>query len=402
MHYRQTPRKSVNMTEEFGISEDNQKIHTFATEFAQKEIAPHVSVLESDFDARLKLFKNLALQGYMTLSVDHKLSNLHVDQLGYALVLTALAKADAGIAVTVAVTNMVAEALDLFGTPEQKSHWITLLRKGERVPTAFSLTEKQAGSDPKNLSTKATEDPQNPNVYVLNGEKQFVTNGDIAGFLIVMAKLNETKSSHGITAFIVEKGTPGLEISKTEKKLGLLTANLVDLTFKNCRIPKNQILGKPGEGLKIALSSLDSGRIGIAAQSIGIAEAALEAAIQHAKTRIQFGHPLADNQALAFKIADMHLQLSASKLLLLKAALKKEQKQRYTLEAAEAKLFCSEMCNALTYDALQMHGGYGYIKDLPLERYWRDARATTLYEGTSEIQRIVISRIVLGSEKTET
>lgn len=286
---------------------------------------------------------------------------------------------------------MVAEAIHRYGSDEQKTHYLPRIVEGQSVPFSFAMTEKKAGSDAKAIETSFAPDLKNPDMIVLNGTKQFITNGDIAGLIVVMAKgMIDKKES--ISAFLVDRDTAGMSVIKKEDKLGLLTANLVSLKFDHCRIPKKSILGKPGDGLKIALSSLDSGRLGIAAQAWGIGEAAFEAALLFSGERKQFGHAIVENQAIAFKLADMRVKLDCGRLLALHAAWLKDEQVPFTMEAAESKLYCSEMCNEIAGEALQIHGGYGYIKDYPVEKYFRDARVTTIYEGTSEIQRIVISR----------
>jgi len=377
---------------DFAFSEAQQRIENLCTKFAAEYIKQRVQLLEDDLSARQALFRDMGKSGLMSLSLSKEFGGDDGGTLGYLLGISAIAKADAGLAVAMAVTNMAAEAIARFGTESQRKNYLSKVAMGECVPLSFALTEKQAGSDPKSIQTSFKEDSEDSNFWLLNGEKQFITNGDIAGALIVFAKDTAHEPQGAISAFLVDRGAPGLKVIKKESKLGLLTANLVSLRFDNCRISKQQLLGKRGGGLKIALSSLDSGRLGIAAQSIGIAEAAFEAALIFSKERRQFGHPIGENQAIAFKLADMCVKLDAAKLLAYRAAWMKDQKQAYTKEASEAKLFCSEICNEIAAEALQIHGGYGYIKDYPVEKYFRDARVTTLYEGTSEIQRIVISR----------
>ena len=356
-------------------------------QFAENEISPYITQLESENEFRKSLFVRMAKMGFFNLSVPHLHSRHQYDTVAYAAAVKEISKADAGIGVTMSVANMVAESIELFGTEEQKKRFLKKISGGVSVPLAFALTEKESGSDPKNLKTRATLDPNDSNYYIIHGDKQFITNGDIAGLFIVMARTDE-----GITAFIIDELTKGLEVAKRERKMGLLTVNLCDLHFAGVRVPKAHILGLQNEGLKIAMTSLDSGRIGIAAQAVGIAEAAYESALEYAVKRKQFGSFLIEHQAIAFMLANMHVKINAGTLLLYKAARQKDLKKPYTLEASEAKLFCSEMCNEVASDAVQIHGGYGYVKDNPVERYFRDARATTLYEGTSEIQRIVISR----------
>lgn len=268
------------------------------------------------------------------------------------------------------------------------------------MPASFAVTEKDAGSDVKRIQTSACIDPDDSNYYVLNGEKQYITNGDSAGVLLVIAQTGLMPSadheSKVMSAFLVDKGTPGISIPKVERKMGLLTANLVTVKFSGCRIDKKRLLGKEGDGLKIALSSLDSGRLSVAAQALGISEAAYEGAVAFAKKREQFGGPISGQQAIAFKLADMRVKLEAAELLLFKAAWLRMQRASFTAEASIAKLFASEAANWIAYEALQIHGGFGYTKDCPAEKYFRDARVTTLYEGTSEIQRLIIARELLA------
>jgi alkylation response protein AidB-like acyl-CoA dehydrogenase len=366
----------------FDLTDKQKERERRCREFAQTVIAPQVKELEEDLKLRQSVFHKMAKEGFFTLALPDQ--EAKKDTVGYLLGLKSIAKIDAGMAVAMAVTNMVAEAISRFGSEGQKSHYLPKIADGSCVPLSFALTEKQAGSDVKAIQTFFSTDLKDPDFIRLNGAKQFITNGDIAGALIVMAKGSWDKQKEGITAFLVDGGVKGLSVTKKESKLGLLTVNLVSLKFDNCHLSKNAILGKPGEGLKIALSSLDSGRLGIAAQAVGIAEAAFEAALLFSKERQQFGHAIGENQAIAFKLADMRVKLDAARL--------KDSERPYSMEAAEAKLFCSEVCNEIAGEALQIHGGYGYIKDYPVEKYFRDARVTTIYEGTSEILRIVISR----------
>jgi alkylation response protein AidB-like acyl-CoA dehydrogenase len=357
----------------------------FVLEFAIREIIPYQTLLQEDLVFRKGLYQKMAQQGLFFPSQD---------ALSHALAIIEISKVNAGVGVALSVTHMVAETIQRLASEEQRAFFLPGFKSGTSVPAAFALTEKMAGSDPKNMQTHAKLEGEE---IVIEGEKQFITNGNLAQVLIVMAKTSFSDQTEKISALILDGRTPGLEVIKIEKKLGLQTVDLVTLKLNRCRIPKSRLLGKEGAGLKIALQALDSGRIGIAAQSIGIAQAAYEAAIKFAHEREQFGHPIDQNQAIAFKLADMSVSLEAAKLLLYKACWLKDQGQPFTLEASQAKLFCSEMCNQVTYEALQIHGGYGYIQDYPLERYFRDARATTLYEGTSEIQRIVISRHLINS-----
>lgn len=374
---------------DFNLTEEQKNIAERCKLFAQKEIAPRVKQLENDVELREKIFQQMALEGFFHLALANK--KHQTNTIGYLAGLKEIAKIDAGIAVAMAVTNMAAEAIDLFGTLEQKADYLPKIKNGLCVPLSFAMTEKQAGSDVKAIETTFCVDPTNAEKIILNGSKQFITNGDIAGALIVLAK-DVCGKDPCFSTLLVDEGLKGFSVTTKEDKLGLLTANLVALNFDHCRLPKTNFLGKAGDGLKIAFSSLDSGRLGIAAQALGIAEAAFEAALLFSKERLQFGHPIGENQAIAFKLADMLVKIDAAKLMVYRAAWLKDQKLSFTMEAAEAKLFCSEICNEIASEALQIHGGYGYIKDYPVEKYFRDARATTIYEGTSEIQRIVIAR----------
>ncbi len=378
---------------DFSFTPEQLALEERSEAFAAKEIADSVPLLEENLEMRSQLFRKMAEAGLMLLNVPKKLGGAFTDTISYALALKAIAAADAGISVAMSVVNMVAETIAIYGTEIQRKTYLFRIGRGECVPLAFALTEKEAGSDAKSIRTEAKLDPRNGDFYLLNGEKQFITNGDIAEAMIVMAKIDSE-----ITAFLVDKGTPGLEVVKKERKLGLLTANLVDLSFRGCRVPADNILGEKGQGFKIAMTALDSGRIGIAAQAVGIAEAAFKASVRRSQERQQFGQPIAENQAIAFKLADMQVKLSAANLLLFKACWLKDQGLPFNKEASEAKLYCSEACNEIVNEALQIYGGYGYVKDYPLEKYFRDARVTTLYEGTSEIQRIIISRHLLKNK----
>ena len=265
-----------------------------------------------------------------------------------------------------------------------------------KVIGAFAMTEPGAGSDPVRQSTTAVRDGD---FYIIDGIKRFITSGKNAGIIIVTAKTDETKGHKGISVFVVEKGTPGLTVGNIENKLGLRASDTTDLVFENCRIPAYNMLGNEGDGFIIAMKVLDSGRIGIAAQSVGVAQAAFDAAVKYATGRIQFGKPISQLQTLRWMIADMATEIEASRQLMLSAAAKKDRGETYTTQASMAKLFSSEMANRVTGMALEIHGGYGYMKDYPVERFYRDSRVFTIYEGTSEIQRLVISRDILKHKR---
>ncbi len=291
--------------------------------------------------------------------------------------------------------SIVSESIVKFGTEKQKKKYLPNLTNAKHIG-AFALTEPHAGSDPVAQMTTAVRDGD---YYILNGTKRFITSGKNCGLVIVTAKTDESKRHHGISAFLVEKGTTGLIVGNIEDKMGLRASDTTDLIFENCRIPAENILGKEGDGFKIAMTALDCGRIGIAAQSVGVAQAALDAAVKYAKEREQFGQKIAKFQGLRWIIADMATEIEASKQMMLSVASMKDQGEKFTMQASMAKLFASEMVNRVTAKSLQIHGGYGFIKDYPIERMYRDARVFTIYEGTSEIQRIVISDHILKDKR---
>jgi alkylation response protein AidB-like acyl-CoA dehydrogenase len=302
-----------------------------------------------------------------------------------------VARGCASTAVTMAVTNMVGEVITCFGSEDQRQRYVPRLTSGEYVAGAFALSEPEVGSDPGAMHT--TAEPSGDG-WVLQGQKQWITSGAHAGVMVVWARTGGP-GTKGISAFLVEGGTPGLKIGKHEDKLGLRASNTVPLTFEDCRIPANALLGVKDGGFRIAMMALDGGRIGIASQAIGIATAALEAATQYAKERKQFGKPIGEFQAIQWMLADSRTELDAARLLTLRAAQMKEAGRPFSREAAMAKLFASEASNRIVNRCLQVHGGYGYVRDFPVERHLRDARVTTIYEGTSEIQRTVIARTAL-------
>jgi len=308
--------------------------------------------------------------------------------VAYSLALQEIAYSCASSAVTMSVANLSTEPLLRFGNKEQQGKWLYALAQGTLLG-AFALTEPGAGSDPGSMTTTAE---LRKDKYVINGTKVFITHGQYADVINLIARTGPEKGSRGLSAFIVEKGTPGLKIGAKEEKLGLRASNTVELIFEDCEIPAANRLGNPGEGFKVAMFALDSGRIGIASQAVGIARACLDEAIAYTKQRRQFGKTINSFQAIQFMIADAATQIEAASWLTLAAADRKDRGMQFTKEASMAKLFASEVANKVAYMALQVHGGYGYTKDFKVERLFRDARATTIYEGTSEIQRIVIAR----------
>jgi alkylation response protein AidB-like acyl-CoA dehydrogenase len=309
----------------------------------------------------------------------------------YSLAMMEVARGCASTAVTMAVTNMVAEVITTFGTEAQRERYVPKITSGEYVAGAFALSEPEAGSDPGSMRTTAERTKDG---WILRGQKQWITSGAYAGVFVVWARTGGP-GTKGLSAFLVEGGTPGLKPGKHEDKLGLRASNTVPLTFEDCRVPADALLGVEGGGFKIAMMALDGGRIGIASQAIGIATAALEEATAYANQRAQFGRPIGDFQAIQWMLADSKTELDAARLLALRAASLKEAKRPFSREAAMAKLFASEAANRICDRCVQIHGGYGYVRDFPAERHLRDVRVTRIYEGTSEIQRTVIARSTL-------
>lgn len=359
--------------------------------FANEKIEPWIERMEAGEFPR-ELLTQMGKLGLMGITAPEELGGSAMDFTSYILAINELSKVSAVMGVVLSVhTSVGTNPIIYFGNDEQKRRFVPKLASGEFLG-AFCLTEPSAGSDAGSLQSKAVKDGED---YVLNGSKVFITNGGEADVYIVFASTNTEAKSRGISAFIVEKGTPGLIIGKDEKKMGLHGSRTVQLTFDNCRVPVSNLLGKEGEGFKIAMANLDVGRIGIAAQSLGIAEAALEAATAYAKERVQFGKPIALQQGVGFKLADMATAVEAAKLLVYRAADLRAKGLPCGQEASMAKVFASRTAVQTAIDAVQIFGGYGYTEDYPVERYFRDAKVTEIYEGTSEIQKIVISKHLL-------
>ncbi|MBN1203622.1 MAG: acyl-CoA dehydrogenase family protein [Myxococcaceae bacterium] len=370
------------------LSETQTLIRDTARKFAREKIAPRARALEREERFPTELFKELAEVGLLGVNIPARYGGAEAGVVAYALAMMEIAAADASTSVAMSVTNMCAELIHAFGTEAQREKFVTRLTSGEAVVGSFALSEPHAGSDPGALSTSAV---RKGDKWVLNGSKQWITSGAYAGVMVVWARTSPA-GNKGLSCFIVEGGTQGLIIGRHEDKMGLRSSNTVSLTFEDCEIPEDQLLGKEGEGFKLAMVALDGGRIGIASQACGVARAALEASVRYTKDRKAFNQPVADFQAPRFMMADMKVQLSAAELLTLRAAHMKEQGRPFTREASMAKLYASEMANRVCDKAVQLHGGYGYIDEFPVERYFRDARVQTIYEGTSEVQRMVIAR----------
>ncbi|MDY6789638.1 MAG: acyl-CoA dehydrogenase [Thermodesulfobacteriota bacterium] len=373
------------------LTDEQLMIQTMVRDFSREVIAPTAAERDKTKEFPGDNLKQLGELGFMGMMVPPEYNGSGADTISYVLALSEVAYSCASTAVVMSVHNsIVCESILRYGTEDQKQRFLKPLATGE-VIGAFALTEPNAGSDPVRQTTKAVRDGDS---YILNGTKRFITTGKNAGTVIVTAKTDETKRHKGISAFLIKKGTPGFTTGPLEDKMGLRGSDTVDLVFEDCRVPAEDMLGEEGEGFKIAMTGLDGGRIGISAQSVGVAQAALDAAVQYAKEREQFGQSISRFQGLRWIVADMATEIEAARQLMLSASAMKDRGENYTAQASMAKLFSSEMVNRVTAKALQVHGGYGYIKEYPVERYYRDARVFTIYEGTSEIQRIVISNHV--------
>ena len=377
------------------LTEDQAMIQDMARKFAQTELAPAAEKLDGEGDRELFLgnLKKLAELGFMGLNIDSEFGGTEAGSVVFSLVITEVAKACASTAVTLSVTNMVAEVIQAIASQEQKNHYLPKICSGEYAAGGFCLTETTAGSDPSNMQMTAVLEGDE---WVLNGAKQFITSAEYAGVFVVWAVTDKSAAKgKGISCFLVEKQVSGLLVSKAEKKMGQHASATNEVLFDNCRIPKDALMGELNQGFKIAVGELAGGRIGIGSLALGIGQAAMEYARAYMIERQQFGRSIASFQGLQWMMADAFTDLEAARLLLMNAADKKTKGQPFSKEASMAKLFASEKANKACYTALQLMGGYGYIKDFPLERYARDVRVTSLYEGTSEIQRIIISRELL-------
>ncbi|MFZ1983430.1 MAG: acyl-CoA dehydrogenase family protein [Desulfatitalea sp.] len=378
------------------LSEEQLMIQSMVREFARREVAAGAAERDRTKAFPAKVLRQMGELGLMGMMVPTEYGGSGSDAVGYISALAEIAYACAATAVVMSVQNsIVCESLLHFGTPAQKERFLIPLARGETIG-AFAMTEPDAGSDPVSQTTTAARDGDS---YILDGTKRFITSGKNAGIVIVTAKTDEAKRHRGISAFIVPKKTPGLKVGHAEEKLGLRASDTTDLIFEGCRVPADQRLGAEGQGFEIAMQGLDSGRIGIAAQSVGVAQAALDATVKYTRHRTQFGQSIAKFQGLRWIVADMAVEVAAARQLMLAAAAAKDRGEEYTLQAAMAKLYASEMVNRVTGQAIQLHGGYGYTQEYPVERYYRDARVFTIYEGTSEIQRVVISNHIFKDKR---
>ncbi len=378
---------------EFALSEEHRLVQQTARDFATREILPVASQLDAEHRFPTEIVRGLGELGLMGVTVPEEYGGAGMDHVAYVLAMEEVARACASTAAIMSVNNsLVCDPILRYGTEEQKRRYLPVLASGRELG-CYCLTEPQAGSDAASLQTTARLDGDR---WVLNGTKVFVTNAREAWVFIVYARTEEVPGARGISAFLVERDYPGITVGKVERKMGLLASSTCEVLLEDCRVPRENLLGARGEGFKVALSTLDGGRIGIAAQAVGIARAALEESVAYAKERRQFGRPIAEFQAIQWKIADMATRIEAARLLALRAAWLRDQGKRCTVEASMAKLFASETAMFAAHQGVQIFGGYGYIKDYPVERYFRDAKITEIYEGTSEIQRMVIARNLLA------
>jgi alkylation response protein AidB-like acyl-CoA dehydrogenase len=384
----------MDMTDQF--TGEQRMIQTMVRQFSRNVVAAHAAERDRTCEFPATILKEMGALGLMGMMIPFEYNGSGADTVGYVLALSEIAYSCASTAVVMSVQNsIICESLYRFGTEVQKERFLKPLAAGE-VIGAFALTEPEAGSDPVSQSATAVRDGDH---FVINGNKRFITSGKNSGVVVVTAKTDHSRRHQGISVFIVPKGIAGFFVGRAEEKLGLRASDTTDLIFENCRVPAEQLLGKEGEGFGIAMKALDCGRIGIAAQSVGVAQAALDAAVRYSSGRVQFGQPLSKFQGLRWMIAEMATEIEAARQLALSAAAMKDRGENFTTRASMAKLYASEMANRVTAKALQIHGGYGYTSEYPVERFYRDARVFTIYEGSSEIQKIVISNSIYNDRR---
>lgn len=374
------------------LTEEQELLRETVRRFAREVVQPRAKEIDESGEFPVDFFRQAGELGLAGVAVPEEHGGAGMDTVSYCLVIEEVSRVCATSGVILSVNNsLVCDPLLKFGNDDQKREFLTPLAAGDKIG-CFALTEPGAGSDAASLRTTARRDGDD---YVLNGSKVFITNGTHADLAIVFATVDPEKKHRGITAFVVPCDAPGLTRGAHEYKLGVNASGTTELAFEDVRVPATSRLGEEGEGFKIAMATLDGGRVGISAQAVGVAQGAFDAALAYAREREQFGRPIADFQAIQFYLADMQTEIDAARLLTWKAAWAKENQKRYTLEAAQAKLFSSEMAQRVTNKALQIHGGYGYTREYDVERFFRDARITEIYEGTSEIQKMVIADWVL-------
>jgi butyryl-CoA dehydrogenase len=379
---------------DLSLTEEQSLLQKTVRDFAESEVRPLAKELDETGHFPRALFTKAAELGLAGIALPESEGGAGFDHVAYTIVIEEISRCCASTGVILSVQNsLYGDPIHRYGTSEQKKKFLEPFARGEKIG-CYALTEPQAGSNAAALQTKAV---LRGDKYVLNGTKAWITNGGAADAAIVYVNTHPEKGEKGITAVVVEKGTPGFKVGKEEKKLGISATACSELVFTDCEVPATNRIGNEGEGYKVALSTLDGGRIGIAAQAVGIAQGAFEAATKYAQERLAFGHPIAQFQAIQFMLADMATDLDAARLLVRKAAWKQDTGARFSMDAAIAKLFASEMATRVTHKAIQIHGGNGYSREYPVERNYRDARITEIYEGTSEIQRLVISSWLLRS-----
>jgi butyryl-CoA dehydrogenase len=363
-----------------------------ARDFAEKELRPVASKIDEEASFPTENVKKMGELGFMGMMVPEEFGGAGLDCVSYAIAVEEISRVCASSGVILSVNNsLVCQPILDYGTPEQKKKYLPDLAKGRKLG-AFSLTEPEAGSDAGNIQTTAVLDGNN---YVINGTKIFVTSGGKADVIVLFASTDRAAKAKGLSTFIIEKGMPGFKVGKKENKMGIRGSETSELIFEDCKVPKENLLGQTGSGLKIALKTLDGGRIGIAAQALGIAQACLEASVKYSKERKQFGKAICEFQAIQWMLANMAVSVDAARFLVLRAAYTKDKGLNFSKEAAMAKLFASEAAVDIAINAVQVHGGYGYMKEYDVERYFRDAKITEIYEGTSEVQRMVIAASLL-------
>ncbi len=378
------------------LTKEQTMIRKTAREFARKDLAPLAADRDKNHQYPAESLKKMGELGLLGMLVPEEYEGEGLDTVSYILAMTEVAYACASTAVIMSVHNSIGcGSLLRFGTEEQKKRYLLPMARGEII-CSFALSEPEAGSDPASMQTTAEKDGD---CYILNGTKRWITGGATSGLFIVLARTDPEAGHKGISAFLVTRDMEGFSTGRLEDKMGQCASDTTDLLFNNCRVPEDHLLGHEGEGFIVAMSGLDDGRIGIAALSLGLGQAALDQAVDYARQRVQFGQPIAENQGLRWMIADMATDVEAARQLVFNAASKKDQGERCSKEVSMAKLYASEMANRVTGQALQIHGGYGYTREFPVERLYRDARVLTIYEGTSQIQKMVIANEVLGGKK---
>jgi alkylation response protein AidB-like acyl-CoA dehydrogenase len=376
----------------FEFTETHLLIRETARKFAEEKLAPGSIERDEKEEFPYEAIKELGELGFMGMMVPEEWGGAGLDTISYVLAMEEISRVDASAGVIMSVNNsLVCYGVNKHGTAEQKERYLRDLASGKKLG-AFALSEPEAGSDASNQRTMADRDGDS---YILNGTKNWITNGSTADLVLVMAATDKSKGPKGISTFLVEKGTPGFSVAKKEKKLGIRSSDTVSLSFTDCRVPASNRIGEDGDGFKFAMKTLEGGRIGIAAQALGIAQGCLDASINYAKERKAFDRPIAELQAIQFKLSDMATNVEAARSLVLRAAFLKDTDKPFGAEAAMAKLFASKVAVQAALEAIQIHGGYGYVREYLVERYLRDAKITEIYEGTSEIQHIVIARSLL-------